>query len=105
MSDSLLPVEVRLRSEGEAALLIGGEAARLAGGDVTLLPGGDVTLLPGGDVTLLPGEVILLSRRLGAGFFVAKDLGIKSLSSDVRWSTHLASKLSMSILQWSWRPQ
>ena len=73
MSDSLLPVEVRLRSDGDAGLLIGG--------DMTLLPGGDATLLPGGEVTLLPGEVILLSRLLGAGFFAAKGFGIRSLSS------------------------
>ena len=75
MPDSLL-APVCLRSEGETALLVGGEGPRRAGGEVTLLPGGDVTFRP--------GEVILLSRRLGAGFFVAKDLGIKSLSSGVR---------------------
>ena len=99
MSDSLLSDEICLRSEGEGALLFGGDALRRAGGEVTLLPGGEATLLPGGDVTLLPGEVILLCRRFGAGLLTAKDLGIVSLSCGVRWSTHFASKLSISILQ------
>ena len=83
MSDSLLSDEICLRSEGEGALLFGGDALRRAGGEVTLLP----------------GEVILLCRRFGAGFLTAKDLGIVSLSCGVRWSTHFASKLSISILQ------
>lgn len=60
-----------------------------------------------GSGTFLPGEVSLLNLLLGATVFFGDTgfFGILALSSGVRWSTHLASKSSMSILQWSCLPQ
>lgn len=54
-----------------------------------------------GSTTFLPGEVSLLNLLLGATVFFGDTgfFGILALSSGLRWSTHLASNSSMSILQ------